>query len=76
MVQFTVQSHAVHIHSSHGRGKLHRFMSGLSNPLLSNVELYMSTAISPTLPDQCTLLHLAFVAHGSIWFGSGFTHCF
>ena len=30
----------------------------------------MSTAISPTLPDQCTFWHLAFVAHGSFWFGA------
>ena len=70
-VQFTVQSHVVQNKSFESRqGQTSRVLARSIKSPLSNVALHAPTAISPTLPDRCTLWHSAFVAHGSIWFGS------
>lgn len=62
-VQFTVQPHAFLFIRVTAKAKCHWPKSSLSN-----VVLVMPTAISPALPDRCTLWHSAFVAHGSPWF--------
>ena len=70
-VQFTVQPHVVQNKSSESRqGQTSRAPARSIKSPLSNEVLHVPTAISPALPDRCTLWHSAFVAHGSTWFGS------
>lgn len=70
-VQFTVKPHVVQNKSFESRqGQTPRAPARSIKSPLSNVVLHVPTAISPALPDRCTLWHSAFVAHGSTWFGS------
>ena len=69
-VQFTVQPHVVQNKSFESRqGQTSRVLARSIKSPLSNVVLHVPTAISPALPDRCTIWHSAFAAHGSTWFG-------